>query len=63
MNGIELRDRIEAVKPGVKALFISGYTSNVIAEHGVLEAGVHFAQKPFTLNDLARKVQEAITDS
>lgn len=63
MNGIELRDRIEAVKPGVKVLFISGYTSNVIAEHGVLEEGVHFAQKPFTLNDLARKVQEAITNS
>ena len=62
MNGMELRDRIEAMKPGVKVLFISGYTSNVIAERGVLEEGVHFAEKPFSLKDLARKVQEAITD-
>ena len=63
MNGRELRDQIQAIKPGVKVLFVSGYTSNVIAGHGVLEEGVHFAEKPFTLNDLARKVQEAIKSS
>jgi len=62
MNGMELRDRIQAMRPEVKVLFISGYTSNVIAEHAVLEEGVHFAEKPFTLDDLARKVREAITD-
>ena len=39
---------------------MSGYTSNVIAHRGVLEKGVHFIQKPFSMKDLARKVREAI---
>jgi two-component system, cell cycle sensor histidine kinase and response regulator CckA len=41
---------------------MSGYTANVIVHHGVLEEGVHFIQKPFSLNDLAGKVREALTD-
>ncbi|MBN2400898.1 MAG: PAS domain S-box protein [Spirochaetes bacterium] len=60
MNGKELRDRINAVKPGIKVLFMSGYTSNTIAHHGVLDDGVHFIQKPFNLDELAKKVNEAI---
>jgi two-component system, cell cycle sensor histidine kinase and response regulator CckA len=39
---------------------MSGYTANVIAQHGVLEEGVNFIQKPFVLNDLAAKVREAL---
>ncbi|OHD70990.1 MAG: hypothetical protein A2W19_07655 [Spirochaetes bacterium RBG_16_49_21] len=60
ISGKELRDRIQAKRPVIKVLFMSGYTSNVIAHHGVLEAGVHFIQKPFSMNDLARKAREAI---
>jgi two-component system, cell cycle sensor histidine kinase and response regulator CckA len=60
MSGVELKKRIEVIRPGIKVLFMSGYTSNVIAQRGVLEKGVHFIQKPFRMKDLARKVREAI---
>jgi len=60
MNGTELRDRIKAIRPGIKVLFMSGYSSDVIGHHGVLEKGVHFVQKPFGLKGLARKVRDAI---
>jgi len=60
MSGIELRDRLRAVRPGLKVLFMSGYTSDVIVHHGVLEKGIHFIHKPFSINDLACKIREAI---
>jgi len=60
MSGRELRDRLLAVKPDTKVLFVSGYTSNVIVHHGVLEAGVHFLQKPFSMTELARRIREAM---
>ena len=41
-------------------LFMSGFTANVIAHHGVLEKGVHFLQKPFSMQDLAAKIREAL---
>jgi PAS domain S-box-containing protein len=58
MNGVELRDRITALKPGIKVLFMSGYTANIIAHRGVLRDGVHFIQKPFSMRDIARKIRE-----
>ncbi len=60
MSGKELKKAIEVIRPGIKVLFMSGYTSNVIAHRGVLEKGVHFIQKPFSMKDLAHKVREAI---
>ncbi|MBN1867919.1 PAS domain S-box protein [Candidatus Sumerlaeota bacterium] len=60
MKGTDLRDRIHAVRPGLKVLFMSGYTSNVIVLQGVLEEGVHFVQKPFNLRGLGHEVREAI---
>jgi len=62
MNGNELRDRIEAIRPGIKVLFMSGYTPNVIIHQGVLKEGVHFIQKPFSLSEIARKVHDALDD-
>jgi len=56
MNGRKLSDKILLIRPTVKTLFMSGYTANVIAHHGVLDEGVHFLQKPFSLIDLAAKV-------
>jgi len=44
----------------MKCLFISGYTANVIAHHGVLDQGVHFINKPFSRQDLADRVREAL---
>jgi PAS domain S-box-containing protein len=60
MNGRELARRMEEVKPGVRSLYISGYTADVMARRGVLEEGVRFLQKPFTMEALARKVREAL---
>ncbi len=60
MNGRDLAERLVPGKPGMKCLFMSGYTANVIAHHGVLNEGVHFIQKPFTMKDLGAKVREAL---
>ena len=61
MNGKQLRDRIAAIRPDIRTLFMSGYTANVIVQHGVLDEGVHFIQKPFSMNHLARMVRKALT--
>jgi PAS domain S-box-containing protein len=60
MNGRELADRLQALYPDLKTLFMSGYTANVIAHRGVLEAGVCFIPKPFSKKALAVKVREAL---
>jgi PAS domain S-box-containing protein len=57
MNGKELRDRIKAGHPQLKCLFMSGYTADVIADNGVLVDGVHFIQKPFTIESLVETVR------
>jgi PAS domain S-box-containing protein len=60
MNGYDLTKKISSRCPDVKCLFMSGYTSNVIADHGVLEEGVNFIQKPFSKKNLAIKVREVL---
>jgi CheY-like chemotaxis protein len=60
MNGRDLAKNILSIFPGIKRLFMSGYTADVITHHGVLEEGVHFIQKPFNMNILATKVREAL---
>jgi len=62
MNGKELSERIMAIKPGLKRLYMSGYTADVIARQGVLDEGVRFISKPFSLRDLALKVREALDE-
>jgi PAS domain S-box-containing protein len=62
MNGRDLATRLLAVHPQLKRLFMSGYTANVIAHHGVLDPGVSFIQKPFDMDTLAAKVRQALTD-
>jgi two-component system, cell cycle sensor histidine kinase and response regulator CckA len=62
MSGKELTDKIQKIKPGLKVLFMSGYTENVIVHHGVLKEGVHFIAKPFRINDFAQKVRETMED-
>ena len=46
--------------PGLKRLFMSGDTADIIANHGVLDEGVNFIQKPFSKQALAAKVREAL---
>ncbi len=60
MNGRDLAKRLLSLYPDLNRLFMSGYTANVIAHHGVLEEGVHFMQKPFSPQDMASKVREAL---
>ncbi len=62
MNGRELAGNLLSHYPDLKRLFMSGYTANVIAHHGVLDQGVHFMQKPFSMKDLAGKLREALED-
>jgi len=60
MSGRELWKRLSALRPDLKCLFMSGYTADVIAHHGVLDEGVHFLQKPFSREALATKLREAL---
>ena len=60
INGRELADQIEVMIPGVKVLFMSGYTDNAIQHHGVLEPGTAFIEKPFTAFSLTRKIRDVL---
>jgi len=60
MNGRQLAEDVQALYPKIEVLFMSGYTANVIAHRGVLDEGVNFIQKPFSLRDLAVKVRRAL---
>ena len=62
MNGRELADQLKILCPGIKCLFMSGYTANVIAHWGVLDQGIQFIQKPFSTNDLVAKVRETLDE-
>jgi two-component system, cell cycle sensor histidine kinase and response regulator CckA len=61
MSGRQVFDQIAVFRPGLKALYASGYTEDVIAHHGVLDPTIHFLQKPYSCGALARKVREALT--
>lgn len=63
MNGRELAQTLRSTYPDMKNLFMSGYTANVIAHHGVLDQGVHFLQKPFSMKDLAVKVRSVLEET
>ena len=61
MNGRELQARVAALKPGIRSLFMSGYTLDVIAHQGVVADDIHFLEKPFTIASLSHNVR-AILD-
>jgi len=60
MNGRELADQLQSIRPDLRCLFMSRYTVNVIAKKRILDNGVHFIQKPFLKTDLTAKVRDAI---
>ena len=62
MNGQELGRRLHGSHPELKVIFISGYTANVIAHHGVLNKGINFLQKPFSVLTLVEKVREVLDE-
>jgi two-component system cell cycle sensor histidine kinase/response regulator CckA len=60
MNGKELSERLKELRPNLKVLFVSGYTSDVITHRGVLNRGVAFLPKPFSPDELAAKVRNVL---
>ena len=60
MSGRTLAKRSNGTRPGMKVLYMSGYTDDVIVRHGMLDEGMPFLGKPFTVVDLTRKVREVL---
>ena len=60
LSGRELSERIRAVQPSAKVLFMSGYTNDSVVNHGILDGDTWFIQKPFTLHSLVRRVREVL---
>ncbi|MBN2371047.1 MAG: PAS domain S-box protein [Vicinamibacteria bacterium] len=62
MNGKDLYLKLRGTRPGLKVLYMSGYTNDVINNHGVLDEGTRFIQKPYSVQGLVRKVREALDE-
>jgi len=60
LSGRKVVEELRQRRPGLKALYLSGYTDEAIVRNGVLEAGIPFLQKPFSVDALARKVREVL---
>ncbi len=60
MNGRQLYENAASINPAIKVLYISGYTDNVISDHGILHKDESFLQKPFTVNLLIRKIRQIL---
>jgi CheY-like chemotaxis protein len=63
MNGKELYEQAQVIKPSLKALYMSGYATKVLAHRGVLNEGIQYIQKPFTVEDLSTKVRDVLDNT
>ena len=63
MNGRKLAEEALSRRPGLKVLFTTGFTKNAVVHNGVLDPGVNFLAKPFTLEQLAAKLREVLDRS
>ena len=60
MNGRVLAERVAALLPEIRVLFVSGYTENFIVDRGVLKTGIEFLAKPYSIEQLSRRVREVL---
>ena len=60
MGGVELWEKLRELRPGLPVLFLSGWASDAVVRHRILEGEVPFVQKPFTADQLGRKVHELL---
>jgi two-component system, cell cycle sensor histidine kinase and response regulator CckA len=60
MNGREMAEKLTAIRPNLKCLYMSGYTADVIAHRGILDEGIGFIQKPFLRDDFAGRVRQVL---
>jgi len=60
MNGRQLAEQVQALRPDIKVLYTSGYTQNAIVHHGRLDAGVELLDKPYLRRELARRVRKLL---
>ena len=61
MNGPQLASKLKAIRPEMRVLFISGYTRDALAQRGIMENGVHLLTKPFTPDELVKKIRQVLT--
>ena len=62
MSGPDVAAAVSSLRPGTHVLYMSGYTDSAIVHHGVLEPGIAFLQKPFSADDLTRKVRSLLDE-
>jgi len=60
MNGGELAQRMRRLRTGIRVVFMSGYSSEAVATHGVLSPGSAFLQKPFSVEELVDRLRDAL---
>ena len=60
MNGSEMATQMAVLRPGIKVMFMSGYTDNAVLQDGRLSKGLFFLQKPFTPSALGKKVRDIL---
>ena len=63
LNGRQLADKAVAQRPGLRVLYMTGYTRNAIVHHGRLDAGINLISKPFSFEELAAKVRQRLDAS
>ena len=62
MSGPVLAEKIKRLRPGIKVLFVSGYTESALIERGVVKPGIHLLAKPFSTDVLKDKIRQVLAD-
>ena len=60
MNGREMVERIRGSRPGIRVLFMSGYSGDIVANHGIIEEGMHYIEKPLNIQQLSAKIRQVL---